>query len=77
MTCTWCIKEAQKCRKNKYDKDIGVKNKEIKDQKEELTRLTKISLIQQYDKQLKDKNEYIKIIESQLERYRNALKIRR
>jgi hypothetical protein len=60
--------------KNKYDKDIGVKNKEIKDQKEELTRLTKISLIQQYDKQLKDKNEYIKIIESQLERYRNALK---
>lgn len=53
--------------KNKYDK-------EIKDQKEELVRLTKISLIQQYDKQLKEQNEYIKIIETQLEKYKNSSK---
>jgi hypothetical protein len=60
--------------KTKYDKEIGVKNKEIKEQKEELVRLTKISLIQQYDKQLKDNNDYIKILESQLEKYKNLSK---
>jgi len=58
--------------KNKYDRDIGLKTKEIKEQKEELTRLTKISLIHQYDKQLKDKTDYIKILEHQLEIYKNA-----
>jgi len=60
--------------KNKYEKDIGIKNKEIKEKNEELTRLTKISLIQQYDKQVKEKNEYIKILESQLEKYKNSSK---
>lgn len=60
--------------KNKYDKEIVSKNKEIKEKNEELTRLTKISLIQQYDKQLKDKNDYIKILESQLEKYKNSSK---
>jgi hypothetical protein len=58
--------------KNKYDKELSAKNDEIKNQKDEISRLTKISLIQQYDKQLKDQNSYIKILESQLEKHKNS-----
>ncbi len=60
--------------KNKYDKEIGLKNNEIKQQKEECNRLTKVSLIQQYDKQVKEKNDYIKILECQLEKYKSSSK---
>lgn len=57
--------------KNKYNSDISIKNNELKDKTEEISRFTKISLIQQMDKQLQDKINYIKILESQLEKYKN------
>ena len=53
---------------NKYNKDIESKNNEIKQKGEEITNLTKVSMIHTINKQLEEKTNYIKILEGMLER---------
>ena len=57
--------------KTKYEKELNTRNKELKEKNEELEKITKISLNLQLVKQLNEKNDYIKILESRLDKYRN------
>jgi hypothetical protein len=58
----------------KYNEDIFAKDKVIIEKLEEIANFTKISCIQKVNKQLNDKNNYIQILESQLEKFRNVNK---
>lgn len=54
----------------KYENDIKIKTDEIKNKTEELASLTKVSYVQSLNKQLNEKLNYIKILESQLEKFK-------
>jgi len=46
----------------------NIMEQEMKQQREELTNMSKVSMIQSINKQLDEKNNYIKILESQLDK---------
>ena len=49
-------------------------DKEMTNQRDELNNMSKVSMIQSINKQLEEKNNYIKILESQLDKLRNKNK---
>jgi hypothetical protein len=59
-----------KLKKDLEDKtnQYNIMEKEMKQQREELTNMSKVSMIQSINKQLDEKNNYIKILESQLDK---------
>jgi hypothetical protein len=48
--------------------------KELEQKTNDLSNLTKVSMVQNLNKQVNEKNNYIMILESQLEKYRNVSK---
>jgi hypothetical protein len=52
--------------KNKYDRDINIKNNELKEKCEELKNFTKVSFVQALNKQLNDKNLIIQQLEKEI-----------
>jgi predicted RNase H-like nuclease (RuvC/YqgF family) len=48
--------------------------KELEQKTNDLSNLTKVSMVQNLNKQVNEKNNYITILESQLEKYRNVPK---
>lgn len=57
----------------KYIEDIDNKNQELKEKNDELKNLTKVSYVQQLNKQLTEKNNYIQSLEQQIEKSKNVL----
>jgi len=56
---------------NKLSSELELKVNELKQKNEELTDFAKFSILQRVNKQLEEKNNYIKILESQLEKSKN------
>ena len=56
---------------NKYDNDINIRDEKLKEKSDELANFTKISLMQSLHKELNEKNNYIQILESQIEKMKN------
>lgn len=54
--------------KDEYEKKLKNKNIELEDKIDELKNFTKISYIQQLNKQLTEKNNYIQTLETQIEK---------
>ena len=54
----------------KYDRDMELLSNELKTKQEELSSLTKVSYIQQINKQLSEKTNYCLILESQIDKLR-------
>ena len=52
----------------------NIMDKEMTNQRDELNNMSKVSMIQSINKQLEEKNNYIKILESQLDKLRNKNK---
>ena len=57
---------------NKYNKDMEIKINELQQKSDDVTNLTKVSIVQTLNKQLNEKTNYIQILESQLEKLRNT-----
>jgi hypothetical protein len=56
----------------KYTEDIDNKNLELKEKNDELKNLTKVSYVQQLNKQLTEKNNYIQLLEQQIGKSKNV-----
>ena len=56
---------------NKLSSELELKVNELKQKNEELKNFAKFSIIQKVNKQLEEKNNYIQILESQLEKSKN------
>ena len=54
----------------RYNKDMELLSNELKNKQEDLVNLTKVSYIQSLNKQVLEKNNYILILESQLDKLR-------
>ena len=52
--------------KNKYDRDMKIKNNELQEKCDELNNLTKVSFVQSLNKQINDKNLIIQQLENQI-----------
>lgn len=64
------LEEENKLLKN----NLEITQKELDQKTNDLTNLTKVSMVQNLNKQVNEKNNYITILESQLEKYRNVPK---
>jgi hypothetical protein len=57
--------------KKKYNQDIEKLENMIKEKSDDVTNLTKVSIVQSLNKQISEKDNMIKILESQLEKFKN------
>ena len=64
------LKKELENKTNQYN----IMDKEMTNQRDELNNMSKVSMIQSINKQLEEKNNYIKILESQLDKLRNKNK---
>ena len=68
--------------KKKYNQDIeelenkiSLQNNMIKEKSDDVTNLTKVSIVQSLNKQISEKDNMIKILESQLEKFKNKKEV--
>ena len=68
--------------KKKYNQDIEklenkilLKDNMIKEKSDDVTNLTKVSIVQSLNKQISEKDNMIKILESQLEKFKNKKEV--
>ena len=64
--------EAVKLENIKLRNDINIMEEKLKQKTDDMSNLTKVSMIQSINKQLNEKNNYITILEGQLEKFKNT-----